>query len=70
MAIAEAPEMFRPEMQECLDVGGFSEVWKRQNLALLPKAGKLPFRYVDTNTLLEGEAARIHAMYHVCKLLR
>lgn len=65
MAIAEAPEMFRSKMQECLDVGVFPEVWKKQNLVLLPKAGTLPFRYIETNTLLDGEATRIHATMSV-----
>lgn len=34
--------MFRTTMQRCIDQGIFPDVWKRQKLVLLPKAGKPP----------------------------
>lgn len=41
-AITKAPDMFRSALQKCLDEGVFPEIWKRQSLVLLPKAGKPP----------------------------
>lgn len=41
-AVNTDPDMFRTTMQRCIDQGIFPDVWKRQKLVLLPKAGKPP----------------------------
>ena len=42
VAIQEYPDMFRKTMQKCLDDCVFPDIWKRQQLILLPKPGKPP----------------------------
>ena len=42
VAIQEYPDMFRKTLQKCLDDCVFPDIWKRQQLILLPKPGKPP----------------------------
>ena len=42
VAIQEYPDMFRKTMQKCLVDCVFPDIWKRQQLILLPKPGKPP----------------------------
>lgn len=41
-AILTNPELFRITFQRCINDGNFPDIWKRQNLVLLPKPGKPP----------------------------